>query len=340
MLNRGWELYINTQNIVKIDKFSMRARLNFSNNINTIVSMESSVLDTYNADFNYQNHSVLQRVQIGNALGGIYGFKFKGVYAYDYDHNGYFLNDEKNQYYDAQGKQNTAKARGLTAPIAYDPQGNVIYDKLGNPKPMMYNYGGINYQFQGGDVIYEDINHDGQIDELDIVYLGSSNPRFNGGFGLNFTYGQWQLNTNFNFRMGNKIVNVARLQLEEMRTNKNQSAAVNHRWRKNGQVTEIPRAMNAQTGTSYNALISDRYVENGDYLRFQYLQISYSVPASKLKRFGLNSLRLSANTNNLFVWTKYKGLDPDHPQGGYAPARDDNSTPSPRAFNFSLSFGF
>lgn len=340
MRNRGWELYINTQNIVKIDKFSMRARFNFSNNINTILSMESSVLDTYNQDFNYQNHSVMQRVQVGNALGGIYGFKYKGVYAYDYDHNGYFLNDDKNQYYDAQGVQNTAKARNMSAPIARDASGNVIYDKMGNPKPMMYNYGGVNYQFQGGDVMYEDINHDGQIDELDIVYLGSSNPRFNGGFGLNFTYGQWQLNTNFNFRLGNKIVNVARLQLEDMRTNKNQSAAVNHRWRKNGQETEIPRAMNAQTGTSYNALISDRYVEKGDYLRFQYLQISYSVPAEKLKRFGLNSLRFSANTNNLFVWTKYKGLDPDHPQSGYAPAQDWNSTPSPRAFNFSLNFGF
>ena len=91
---------------------------------------------------------------------------------------------------------NTAKAQGKTAPIVRDAAGNVVYDKNGNPLQMIFNYGGINHKFEGGDVIYEDINYDGQIDELDIVYLGGSNPKVNGGFGIDLKYGQKRTGTN------------------------------------------------------------------------------------------------------------------------------------------------
>lgn len=340
MENEGWELYVNTKPVLKFGKFSTVFRFNIAQNINTITSMDATVLSSMNADYTYENEAYMNRVQIGHALGGIYGFRYKGVYAYDYDHNGYFLDESKNQYFDADGNPNTAKATGLTAPIVRDASGNIIYDKNGNPLPMMFNYGNINYQFQGGDVIYEDINHDGQIDELDIVYLGSSNPKVNGGFGVDFNYGRWSLKTNFNFRIGNKIINMARMWAEDMRTNKNQSAAVNHRWRKNGQVTEIPRAMSAAAGTSYNSLASDRYVEPGDFLRFQYFQLSYSVNPEKLKKYGLSTLRISASGNNLIFWSKYSGVDPEHSASGYYPCIDQSSTPRTRSFTFSLNFGF
>lgn len=350
MKNEGWELYINSRDLFKIGEkhpFSVKLRFNIAQNINTVTEMDATVLASQNTDFGYTNESILKRVQIGNALGGIYGFRYKGVYAYDYDHSGYFLNDDKNQYYysdetvNSDGtRRNTAKNSGKTAPIAFDADGNVIYDKNGNPLPMMFNYGGVNYQFQGGDVIYEDINHDGQIDEYDIVYLGGSNPKVNGGFGIDFKWGNWQLKTNFNFRIGNKILNMARMYAEDMRTNRNQSSAVNHRWRKNGQVTEIPRAMNSSIGESYNALISDRYVEKGDFLRFQYFQLSYSVPAKKLKRYGLSSLRFAASGNNLIFWSKYSGVDPEHSSSGFNPCTDSSQTPRSRSFTFSLNFGF
>lgn len=352
MKNEGWELYITTQDLFRLnlgkEALRMRLNFNFAQNINTVTDMDASVLASNNPDFNYQNESVLRRVQIGNSLGGIYGFRYKGVYAYDYDHNGFFLNDEKNQYYysdkskvNADGtNRNTAKNSGKTAPIVYDAEGNVVYDKNGNPLPMMYNYGGINYQFQGGDVMYDDINHDGQIDELDIVYLGGSNPKINGGFGVRFIYGNWQLMANFNFRMGNKILNLARMYAEDMRGINNQSAAVNHRWRMNGQEMPIPRAMNAEVGASYNALISDRYVEPGDYLRFQYLQLSYSVPTAALKKFGLSTLRFSASGNNLIFWSKYSGTDPDHSASGFWPSFDNSQTPRSRSFTLSVNFGF
>lgn len=349
MENEGWELYVNTGDVLKFGKFHTNFRFNISQNINTVTKMDASVLNSINADFDYAkgNEAVLKRVQVGHSLGGIYGFRYKGVYAYDYKHNGYFINEADNEYYlsapDANGNMiNTAKATGKTAPIVRDASGNVVYDKNGNPLQMVYNYGGVNYKFEGGDVIYEDVNHDGQIDELDIVYLGSSVPKISGGFGVDFTYGRWTLKTSFNFRIGNKIVNLNRLYVEDMRSNQNQSRAVNWRWRTNGQVTEIPRAMNTNVsgGATYNALVSDRYVEPGDYLRFQYFQLAYNFPTAKLQRYGLSTLRLAASGNNLIFWTKYRGVDPDHSQSGYNPTTDSANTPRSRSFTLSLNIGF
>ena len=345
MENEGWELYGNTRDIFKIGKFSMKLRGNIAQNLNTITKMDASVLASNNPDYGYSNGEYMRRVQVGNALGGIYGFRFKGVYAFDYDHNGYFTNDEKNQWYNADGSQNTAAAQTdpelrRSTPIVFDANGNVVYDKNGNPLPMYFNYGGKSYQFQGGDAMYEDINHDGNIDELDIVYLGTSNPKINGGFGVEFKYDRWTLKTSFNFRLGNKIINLARLNAESMVSNSNQSQAVNHRWRKNGQETTIPRAISSKVTASYNSLVSDRYVEPGDFLRFQYFQLSYSVKPEKLKKIGFSSLNISASGNNLIFWSKYSGVDPEHSCSGMSPCIDNSQTPRSRSFTFSLNFGF
>ena len=346
MKNKGWELSLNTKPIFKIGKFSMKAKFNASQNQNRVTSMDASVLSSLNGDFNYKNvtekdGSYLSRVQIGNALYSIYGFRYKGVYRYDYEHSGYFADQSKNDVFGANTAA-AAAARGenATCPIAHDANGNIIFDASGNPLRMYYNYGGINYQFSGGDAIYEDINHDGQINELDIVYLGNSNPKFNGGFGLDFSYGRWTLKTSFNVRLGAKIINKARMKAEDMRTNKNQSTAVNWRWRKNGDITEIPRAMNANAGASYNALPSDRYVESGDFMRLQYVQLSYSFDTKDLRRYGLKGLSFYISANNLFFFTKYSGVDPEHAASGYSPAYDDAKTPRSRSVTFSLNVQF
>ena len=358
MRNKGWELYVNTGRFAKIGKFSMKLNANIAQNFNTIEAMDASVLESLNSEFNYQNESYLGRIQIGNALGSIYGFRYKGVYAYDYDHNG-ITEESQNAYANGEldpnrpgyfvngDKINTAAAAILrgengTCPIAYDANGNVITDSKGNPLPMYFNYGGVNYQFQGGDAIYEDINHDGQINALDIVYLGNSNPKCNGGFGVDLYYGNWSLSASFNFRMGNQIINMARMYAEDMLSNNNQSQATKWRWRKNGDDTMIPRAMNstAANGSTYNVLASDRFVEDGDYLRFQYLRLSYNFDSKMIKKIGLNSLRMSASANNLWVWTKYTGTDPDITTSGWGQAIDYAQTPRSKSFTLSLNVGF
>ena len=337
--NKGWELYINTNRFLKLGKFSMSASFNIAQNFNKITEMDPTVLASMNGDYNYKNGQYLQRIQVGNSLGSIYGFRYKGVYRYDYDHNGY-TDESAAAYGEVTAAAAARRGENATCPVARDANGNILYDSKGNPLHMYFNYGGVNYEFKGGDVIYEDVNSDGQINELDIVYLGNSNPKVNGGFGLNFFYGPWSLKFSFNYRLGNKIANLARLNNESMRSNQNQSHAVSWRWRQNGDITEIPRAMNSGIMETYNALGSSRYVEDGDYLRLQYCQIAYTLPSKIAKDLGLKSLRLSASANNLFCWTKYTGVDPEVGYGDWGVCYDNSKTPRAKSFTVSVNVGF
>lgn len=373
MRNKGWELNVSTAKFAKVGKFAMKLRGNVSQNFNTVEEMNDLILENLNGSetWNPTNLSFNQRVQINNALGSIYGLRSHGVYRYDYEHNGYTASSFKsygyaevdengNQCpdadyarlhgtgYDAHGNAiNTSAAatrRGdanATCPVAKDADGNMRFDYKGNPLPMYYCYKeGSKKQLQGGDAIYEDINHDGSIDRYDMVYLGNSNPKCYGGFGVNFYYGRFELNASFNFRIGNMIVNRARGDYELMTGNGNQSYATTWRWRKNGDITDIPRALSNTGYTSYNALPSDRYVEKGNYLRLQYIQLKYNFDPKMLKKIGVRSLNLSATINNLFCWSKYTGVDPEVGIGGFAVATDNSKTPRARSFTCSANLGF
>lgn len=149
-------------------------------------------------------------------------------------------------------------------------------------------------------------------------------------------YGNWSLKTSFNYRVGYKIVNNARMSLEKMFDATNQSLAVNYRWRKNGDVTIIPRAL---YNAGYNFQGSDRFVEDGSFLRMSYIQLNYSFPKKNLKKLGLNQLTFYISAQNLFVWTKYSGTDPEHPGSGWNFATDSSQTPRSKSVTFSLNIG-
>ena len=356
--NKGWELNAYTSKFAKVGKFSMKLRGNIAQNFNEVEEMDPLILEALNGAETYQpgNLAYNNRVQIGNALGSIYGLRYKGVYRYDYDHNGYTTAsissygyaEVNNTGYDAQGNPiNTAAAaqrrhENFTCPIAYDADGNMLTDAKGIPLPMYYCYNeSYRKRFQGGDAIYEDVNHDGQIDRYDMVYLGNSNPKCNGGFGFTLFYGRFSLNTGFNFRMGNKIINLARANYESMRSNTNQSYATTWRWRKNGDETVIPRALTNVNGyESYNSLPSDRYVENGNYLRLQYVQLRYEFNPQKLKKYGIRQLTLSASANNVWCWSKYTGVDPDVSPQGFSVSTDNSRTPRTKSFTCSANLSF
>jgi TonB-linked SusC/RagA family outer membrane protein len=318
MDNDGWELNVTANRLIKLGDFSVDLRFNLSNYKNTLIELDQKLLDSYNGDFNYDNGSYLTRVQEGNSFGSIYGFKFKGVYQYD----------------------DYIEGMTGTAPVAHDQFGNVITDQAGKPKPMWFNYygkgGGTPYRFRGGDAIYEDINYDGSIDELDIVYLGNSNPKVNGGFGPTFRYKNLVCNMFFNFRYGNKIINGARMNAESMYTDDNQSIAVNWRWRKDGDDTRMPRAL-YQYGKNF--LGSDRFVEDGSFLRFKYLQFNYSIPPKVLKPIGLTRLSMYVNINNVYVWTKYTGVDPEVGYGSLGISTDGSATPRSKDVTLGISIG-
>lgn len=323
--NVGWEFNLNGHNVVKVGDFAVDFNVSFANNRNRILKMDETVLESLYRDFNYANGSYLSRVQLNNPLGSIYGFRYKGVYQYSE-----FSEEE---------------VKGLTgpnSPVARNANGEVVYDSKGAPKYMVFNYGGNNeYTFVGGDAIYEDVNHDGQINELDIVYLGSSLPKVTGGFGTKFRYKEWQLNLQFNFRAGNKVVNSARMALENMSTNNNQSIAVNWRWHNEGDIAKLPRAATTKTHfDTYNYLGSDRFVEDASFLRLNYAQLSYTFKPAMLKSIGLTSLRANLTVNNVFCLSKYSGVDPEIPQAGYGAATDSSQTPRSRSFTFGLNLSF
>ena len=185
------------------------------------------------------------------------------------------------------------------------------------------------------------MNHDGNINHLDVVYLGNSLPKLTGGFGFKFNYAGWALNAQFNYRVDYDIVNLARLNMESMSSNNNQSQAVNYRWRQEGQFTTIPRALTTNTGyANYNTMISDRFVEDGTFLRLNYLQLSYSMPQKLVKKIGLNGLRFYLSGNNLFCLTKYSGVDPELGYGGYSVTQDNAQTPRAKSFTFGVTVDF
>ena len=334
MRNIGWELNLNTNKLIESGKFFADINMTFGNNSNEILTMDETVLASLNSEFYFGNREVLQRVQLNNPFGAIYGFRYKGVYQYQYET---FLNMSPQERLDFI-------AAGHTAPVVISADGQVVMDDEGKPVRMMFNYThdgvGKNYLFKGGDAIYDDINNDGDINALDIVYLGSSLPKLTGGFGFTLNYDRWKLNSQFNYRVGNKILNLARLDAEAMINNNNQSRAVNYRWRKEGDVTSIPRAMYGSE-TNFNTLVSDRFVEDGSFLRLNYLQLSYSFDPKVIKRIlGVSRLSFYASANNLFVLTKYKGVDPEVNYGGYGAAVDGGQTPRAKSYTLGITVDF
>ena len=341
MTNKGWELNVSANRIIHVGKFSLSANFNISQNFNEIVEMDESVLESINGEWDPSKRGqYLNRIQKGNPLGSIYGLRYKGVYQYTYE---YLLNmKESNGWTGDQLKNyinNEFLAKGKTAPIAIDNEGRVMMDSKGEPIRQVYNFddGTSTYKFQGGDAIYEDVNNDGQINSLDIVYLGNSNPHLNGGFGFNLQYDSWSLRTSFSYRQGIKIVNSAKMGLEEMFNAYNQSSAVNWRWRKNGDVTQIPRAM---FDTGYNWLGSDRYVEDASFVRMSYIQLSYNFKKKMLKSIGLNRLTTSISGQNLFCWSKYSGTDPEHSPGSWGIAYYNSQTPRSKSVTLNIQVGF
>ena len=329
MENKGWELSVTANRFIKVKKFSVSASVNLAQNINKLLEMDQRVLDNLNSQPSWSNRgsrSILSRVVVGDPLCSIYGFQSLGVFQYTYDYltNYNTKQLQLQQQAAARGETydwnyeawiNEQLAAGKTFPVATDEEGKVIMTNTGVPKHLTYYYGDTEYEFRGGDAIYEDVNHDGTVNELDIKYLGNSLPKMQGGL----------------------IINTARMGLESMYGTENQCSSVTYRWRKDGDVTVIPRAL---YGTGYNYQVSSRFVEDGSFLRFNNLQLSYSVPKKSIKKLGLNSLSAYVTMNNIFCWTKYTGIDPEIASGTYTPASDGATTPRSKSITASLSFGF
>ncbi|MFD2569726.1 SusC/RagA family TonB-linked outer membrane protein [Spirosoma soli] len=189
---------------------------------------------------------------------------------------------------------------------------------------------------------YADINGDGKIDDQDRTYLGSPVPKFTGGLTLTLRYKGFDLNTFLYTSLGNKIFNNTRwfTDFYPSFTGAAVGARVKDSWLPTHTNTDVPifeSASNFSTNTQANSY----YVENGSYLRMQYLSLGYTLPAGLLDRLGLKRVRFAVSATNLFTVTKYTGLDPG--VGGSADTNfgiDVGNYPVTRGYNAQLSLGF
>ncbi|HXO77198.1 MAG TPA: hypothetical protein VN824_18220, partial [Puia sp.] len=121
----------------------------------------------------------------------------------------------------------------------------------------------------------------------------------------------------------NKIYNVGRMEAESMLNSANQSADILRRWRKKGDITDIPGV-----GWANNSLISTRFMENGSYLRFKTITLAYRFSPKLIDRIGLSAASIYVSANNLITITKYRGFDPEVNSTGNPIVVNPNGTAS------------
>jgi TonB-linked SusC/RagA family outer membrane protein len=307
--NQGWDLSFRSYP-VRTEALSISFDFNVAKNYNIL----RKVADNYPLERGRTttNGDYKRIIQVGNPIGSFYGYRYLGVYSDDEDL------------------------------VAIDANGNKIYNPNGEPVNMVYNFPSVNYEFQPGDAKYQDINHDGNINYLDVVYLGDANPDFTGGFGSTVKYKGFSLNIYFYGRYGNEIINQTKMYGENMFSYDNQTTATLKRWRKPGDQTDMPRAL---IGYGYNWLGSDRYVDDGSFLRMKYVTLTYYMPRSLIGKIGMDKVRFSLQLTNLLTFTRYLGQDPEiniNSRDGtiYTVGYDQSNTPRPKELTFTIGLNF
>jgi hypothetical protein len=169
------------------------------------------------------------------------------------------------------------------------------------------NAGNTN-NFLAGDVHFVDLNNDGKISEADKTVIGNPNPDIYGNIFAMVNWKHLTLNIGFNYSLGNDVYNYQRSVLNSGSTFYNQQVAEVGHWRYEGQVAELPRlAFDDPLG---NNRFSDRWIEDGSYLRLKTLNLTYNVPVPGSWTW-LQGLSIWAQANNLLTFTKYLGSDPE-----------------------------
>ncbi len=303
MTNRGLEFRMDYHAIDTKD-WNLTLNFNISNNINTIDKLPENMTSMV---YTAKNGEYAQKLVMGTSVGSFFGYRYLGVY---------------------QNTEDTY-ARGEDGSIMRDLYGNPIVMKNIDNKGTCYP----------GDAKYEDVNYDGIIDKNDIVYLGNYNPTLSGGGGFNLKYKNLGMTVFMHYRVGQKVINQARMDAESMYGSDNQSKAVLRRWRNEGDDTDIPRAL---WGYGYNYLGSDRFVEDCSYLRLKTLSFNYVCPKSWCKQLHVNTISLYLTGYDLFTFSNYTGQDPEVslPSKITDLAVDKAQTPRSKRYAFGITVNF
>lgn len=324
--NKGLEITLDAHP-VQLKNFSWDSNFQISFNKNKLLSLS----DTENATLvGYgQWGDVVCVSEIGKPLYNFYGYKVEGVYK------------------DLDDIQNSAKPAKYPSDGVFS-RGNTVWV---------------------GDIKYKDVDENGIIDERDRTDLGSPLPKFTFGWTNTFRYRNLDLSIFLNGSYGNKVMNYNSLTLTHMNstwTNQLQGVvskrarlepidptivyADGSKWfdhidnvRVKNPGTKIPHS--SINDPNDNDRISDRYVEDGSFLRIKNITLGYTFPKALLNKAKIENLRVYVNIQNLYTFTKYTGYDPEvgastQDSSGLTYGQDNGRYPSPAMYSFGLNITF
>jgi TonB-dependent starch-binding outer membrane protein SusC len=323
--NRGIEIQLNA-GIIKTKDFSWNATFNISSNQNIITSLGRN-LDVLPAVSGLSvNKEIDYLARVGDPVGSMYGYVTDGYYKiedFNYDPTAAF------------GHQYTLKP-GVVSDSAF----------LGG------------FGSQPGSIKFKDLNGDGKIDNGDNTVIGNAQPKFSGGLNQQFTYKNWDMSIFINFVSGNQVLNGNKIEFTNAySTNSNMLAIMNNRWRNvndQGEIVTDPVALAALNANANiwspitskagaNAFkLHSWAIEDGSFIRINNISIGYNFPARWINKVGIKKLRAYVTGNNLAVFTKYTGYDPEVnvKKNPLTPGVDYSAYPKSRLYMFGLNVSF
>lgn len=185
-----------------------------------------------------------------------------------------------------------------------------------------------------GDIRFRDLNNDGVINDSDRTVIGNPNPSWLFSMSNSLSYKGFELSVFLQGIAGNKIYNANNIDNTGMAAAYNQTTNVLKRWQGEGTSNSMPRAVFGDP--NQNTRVSDRFVENGSYLRLKNITLSYTFPKQWLQKAQIENARLSLSCENVATITGYSGFDPEVGINGI----DQNRYPISRTFSLGLNFNF
>lgn len=325
--NKGFEISLTTRNIEN-NKFTWATDFNFTLNRNIIKELDK----VYSRGlYWYAGFDDVTRTAVGHPVGQFYGYVTEGLFQSEED----ILNHAVQVKQD--GSESTERPKGI----------NYIHKRDG---------------VWIGDVKFKDLNGDGVIDSQDKTYIGDPNPDFTFGFNNSFSYGPFELAVYLTGAYGADIFSYSKFRNENMEgAYNNQATIVADRARvvlkdPSGPAptdtdvsnlvlenpnTNVPRY--SQLNVNSNARMSDRWIEDGSYLRIQNISLAYTLPGQLTQRARIERLRVYVNVQNLYTFTNYSGFDPEIGAFNQDPLLqnvDMGRYPAPRVYTLGLSLNF
>ncbi|MDR2628133.1 MAG: TonB-dependent receptor [Dysgonamonadaceae bacterium] len=185
---------------------------------------------------------------------------------------------------------------------------------------------------------YYDIDHNGSLNEHDLIYLGNADPYLYGGLQNNFTYRNFSLNIYFNYSLGGKIYNLSEQYMGNGSPFTNQYRYMLNAWHP----VRNPDSDYPRSGNTY-LLASDRMVYDASYLRLSTISVGYRLNTAKLTRQAVKDVQLTLSGSNLYLWKYYNGFDPDVSSSGESSTLrrvDNGAYPKSRTVIFSVQLRY